>query len=48
MLDSAAGNGVFGSNLPVSLARSQRLGLEGDFDKHFALYRPQAPASAPG
>lgn len=30
-----------GSNLPVALATAQRLSLEGDFDRHFAMYCPE-------
>jgi len=41
VLDARANNGLFGSNLPVSLARGQRLSLEGDFDEHFSLYCPE-------
>ena len=40
MLD-ALGNNGFGSNLPASFARDQRLSLEGDFDKYFTLYCPE-------
>ncbi len=42
VLDATANDGVFGSNLPVSLARGQRLSLEGDFDRHFRLFCPRA------
>ncbi len=41
VLDARRNNTVFGTNLPESLARSQRLRLEGDFDRHFALYCPE-------
>ncbi len=41
VLDALSNNGLFGSNLPLRFTRDQRLGLEGDFDKHFALYCPQ-------
>lgn len=41
VLDATANDGVFGSNLPVSLARGQRLSLEGDFDQHFRLFCPR-------
>lgn len=41
VLDAKSNNGLFGSNLPESLARGQRLSLEGDFDDHFALYCPE-------
>lgn len=37
----AKGNNGFGSNLPASFQRSQRLSLEGDFDQHFTLYCPE-------
>lgn len=36
----AKGNNGFGSNLPASFQRAQRLSLEGDFDRHFTLYCP--------
>ncbi|GAA1790172.1 hypothetical protein [Agromyces lapidis] len=32
---------LLGSNLPVALASAQRLSLEGDFDRSFALYCPE-------
>lgn len=32
--------GIRSSSLPASFAAGQRLSLEGDFDKHFALYCP--------
>jgi len=42
VLDSTANNGLFGgSNLPATFAKEQRLSLEGDFDKYFALYAPR-------
>nr|WP_274636633.1 hypothetical protein [Microbacterium bovistercoris] len=41
VLDAVSNNGLFGSNLPASFARGQRLHLEGDFDQHFALYCPE-------
>lgn len=41
VLDATSNNGIFGSNLPASFARGQRLSLEGDFDQHFALYCPE-------
>ncbi|AZS42420.1 hypothetical protein CVS54_03783 [Microbacterium oxydans] len=37
----AKGNNGFGSNLPASFQKSQRLSLEGDFDEHFTLYCPR-------
>jgi len=42
VLDAVGNNGLFGgSNLPLSFDRHQRLSLEGDFDRHFALYCPE-------
>ena len=41
VLDALGNNGLGMSNLPVTLAKGQRLSLEGDFDKHFALYCPE-------
>ncbi|QAY59671.1 hypothetical protein ET475_06470 [Microbacterium protaetiae] len=40
VLDAKSNNGLFGSNLPESLARGQRLSPEGDFDEYFSLYCP--------
>lgn len=40
VLDATGNNALFGSNLPLSFDRDQRLSLEGDFDRHFALYCP--------
>ncbi|WP_417563214.1 hypothetical protein [Microbacterium sp.] len=40
VLDATSNNAVFGSNLPAAFSKNQRLSLEGDFDKHFALYCP--------
>lgn len=41
VLDALGNNGLFGSsNLPASFTRDQRLSLEGDFDRYFALYCP--------
>jgi hypothetical protein len=37
----AMGNNGFGSNLPTSFQKEQRLSLEGDFDQHFTLYCPE-------
>lgn len=37
----ALGNNGFGTNLPASFQKEQRLSLEGDFDKYFTLYCPQ-------
>jgi hypothetical protein len=43
VLDSRANNGLFGAtNLPATFDRDQVLHLEGDFDKYFTLYSPQA------
>lgn len=36
----AKGNNGFGTNLPASFQKAQRLSLEGDFDQHFTLYCP--------
>ncbi len=42
VLDAVGNNGLFGaSNLPASFDRGQRLRLEGDFDRYFALYCPE-------
>ncbi|MEL5991168.1 hypothetical protein ACOKGD_01035 [Microbacterium phosphatis] len=41
VLDALGNNGLGLSNLPITLARGQRLSLEGDFDSHFALYCPE-------
>lgn len=41
VLDAVGNNSMFGSNLPRSFDRHQRLSLEGDFDRHFALYCPE-------
>lgn len=41
LLDAKGNNSLFGSNLPVSFNRNQRLSLEGDFDRHFTLYCPR-------
>lgn len=40
VLDATSNNSLLGSNLPISLSRSQRLKLEGDFNTHFDLYCP--------
>ncbi|MBD3940125.1 hypothetical protein IF188_00240 [Microbacterium sp. NEAU-LLC] len=40
VLDATSNDALRVSNLPVSLDRAQRLSLEGDFDRHFALYAP--------
>ncbi|KRA25188.1 hypothetical protein ASD65_12720 [Microbacterium sp. Root61] len=41
VLDALSNNSLFGSNLPIPFDRDQRLSLEGDFDKSFALYSPR-------
>ncbi|GGH51327.1 hypothetical protein [Microbacterium album] len=41
VLDARGNNSLFGSNLPATFDRGQRLSLEGDFDRHFTLYCPQ-------
>ncbi|RZI91576.1 MAG: hypothetical protein EOO67_10190, partial [Microbacterium sp.] len=41
VLDATSNNALFGSNLPASFDKSQRLSLEGDFDRYFALYCPR-------
>lgn len=40
VLDATGNNGLFGSNLPATFDKDQRLGLEGDFDQFFSLYCP--------
>jgi len=40
VLDAKSNNGLFGSNLPLSFDKDQRLSLEGDFDRYFSLYCP--------
>jgi hypothetical protein len=40
VLDATSNNGLFGSNLPATFDKDQRLGLEGDFDEFFSLYCP--------
>lgn len=37
----ALGNNGFGSNLPASFRKDQRLSLEGDFDRYYTLYCPE-------
>ncbi|WP_353112550.1 hypothetical protein [Microbacterium sp.] len=37
----ALGNNTLGTNLPASFGKRQRLSLEGDFDRYFALYCPE-------
>jgi hypothetical protein len=41
VLDAQRNNSLGKPALPVSLASRQRLSLEGDFDRHFALYCPE-------
>ena len=41
VLDARSNNGLFGSNLPATFDKDQRLSLEGDFDQHFSLYCPE-------
>ncbi|BDZ66025.1 hypothetical protein [Agromyces mangrovi Wang et al. 2018] len=42
LLDATRNDGAFGvSKLPIGFAKDQRLSLEGDFDRHFALYCPR-------
>jgi len=41
VLDSKANNGLFGSNLPASMATDQVLSLEGNFNDYFTLYCPR-------
>ncbi|MGO1628765.1 MULTISPECIES: hypothetical protein [unclassified Microbacterium] len=41
VLDAKGNNGLFGSNLPTSFDRGQRLSLEGSFDEFFTLYCPR-------
>jgi hypothetical protein len=40
VLDATGNNGLFGSNLPATFDKDQRLSLEGDFDRFFSLYCP--------
>ena len=41
VLDATSNNSLFGSNLPATFDRDQKLSLEGDFDQHFSLYCPE-------
>jgi hypothetical protein len=41
LLDATGNNGLFGSSLPTSFDRDQRLRLEGDFDRYFSLFCPR-------
>jgi hypothetical protein len=40
VLDATSNNSLFGSNLPATFDKDQRLRLEGDFDEYFSLYCP--------
>lgn len=40
VLDALGNNALGLSNLPAAFDRDQRLSLEGDFDRHYALYCP--------
>jgi hypothetical protein len=40
VLDATGNNGLFGSSLPQTFDKDQRLSLEGDFDRFFSLYCP--------
>lgn len=40
ILDARRNNRMLRSNLPDALGKTQRLSLEGDFDRHFSLYCP--------
>ncbi|WP_019181656.1 hypothetical protein [Microbacterium yannicii] len=40
VLDATGNNGLFGSNLPATFDKDQRLSLEGDFDRYFSLSCP--------
>lgn len=40
VLDAKGNNGMFGTNLPASFDKDQRLGLEGNFNEFFDLYCP--------
>lgn len=41
VLDALSNNALGLSNLPSTFDKGQRLSLEGDFDRHFALYCPK-------
>lgn len=41
VLDAIANDGGGRSSLPIAISGDQRLGLEGDFDQHFALFAPR-------
>ncbi|MHC2999849.1 hypothetical protein [Microbacterium sp. HJ5] len=41
VLDATGNNSIFGSNLPATFDKDQRLSLEGDFDRYFSLSCPQ-------
>lgn len=40
VLDARGNNALLESNLPIAPTRTQRLSLEGDFDRYFTLYAP--------
>ncbi|MGV2985370.1 hypothetical protein ACNPNP_16850 [Microbacterium sp. AGC85] len=40
VLDALGNNAIFGTNLPASFQKEQKLSLEGDFDQYFTLYCP--------
>lgn len=40
VLDAVGNNSIFGSNLPATFDKDQRLSLEGNFDSYFSLYCP--------
>ena len=41
VLDATGNNALGATSLPITLDPAQRLGLEGDFDRHFTLYAPR-------
>lgn len=41
VLDATSNNSLFGSNLPATFDKDQKLSLEGDFDRFFSLYCPE-------
>jgi hypothetical protein len=41
VLDAVGNNSLLHPRLPVAFDKDQRLSLEGDFDRHFALYCPR-------
>lgn len=40
VLDAVGNNSAISSNLPLAFDKSQKLSLEGDFNRHFTLYCP--------